>query len=79
MTIVLVIVLASCAAFGFALIARKRAEQRATRALLAKLKAAKKTRVPVVSNNVRGVTASQTIEPFRPSSRARGDDDRDLR
>jgi hypothetical protein len=74
-TIVLVIMLASCAALGFAFIARKRAEQRATQALLAKLKAAKKTRIPVVSNNVRGVTASQTIEPLRPARKARDDDE----
>jgi hypothetical protein len=28
-----------------------------------------KARVPTVSNNVKGVTATQTIEPLRPGSR----------
>lgn len=28
-----------------------------------------KARVPTVSNNVKGVTATQTIEPVRPGSR----------
>ena len=28
-----------------------------------------KARVPAVSNNVKGVTATQTIEPVRPGSR----------
>lgn len=77
MTIVLVIVLASCAALGFAFVARKRAEQRAAQALLAKRRAAKKHRVPVVSNNVKGVTASQTIEPLRPARPSRIEDDLD--
>lgn len=40
--------------------------------------AARRTRVPVVSNNVKGVTASQTIAPVRPQASERddtGDDD----
>jgi CHASE1-domain containing sensor protein len=68
-TIVLVIVLASLGGLALVLSARRRAQQRATQALLAKVKAAKKSRVPDVSNNVRGVTATQTMQPYRPAGR----------
>lgn len=53
---------------GFVAISRRRAAVReAAAAAHARSRSARnKARVPTVSNNVRGVTASQTIEPIRP-------------
>lgn len=59
------IALASLASMYFVVGARRRAEQRAAEALMAR-RAARRRHVPAVSNNLRGVTASQTIEPLRP-------------
>ncbi len=39
--------------------------------------AARRNRVPAVSNNLKGVTASQTIEPVKPSRIGLFDDDPD--
>jgi hypothetical protein len=56
--------------FVFAL-ARRRAAARAAEAeAIARSRSARRPAVPTVSNNVKGVTASQTIQPIR-----RRDDD----
>jgi hypothetical protein len=43
----------------------KRAREAAAAAALARQKAARRNRVPDVSNNLKGVTASQTMAPYR--------------
>jgi len=50
---------------------RKRAERAAAAALLARTRAARRSRVPEVSRNLKGVTASQAIEPLRPARKDR--------
>jgi hypothetical protein len=59
---------------GFVALTRRRAAVReAAAAAQARSRSARnKVQVPAVSNNVKGVTASQTIEPVRPGRR---DDD----
>jgi len=56
---------------GFAALSRRRAAVReAEAAAQARSRSARnKAQVPTVSNNVKGVTASQTIESFRLDSR----------
>jgi hypothetical protein len=56
---------------GFVALSRRRAAVReAEAAAQARSRSARnKVQVPAVSNNVRGVTASQTIESFRLDSR----------
>jgi cbb3-type cytochrome oxidase subunit 3 len=49
----------------FTINARNKRAREAAAAALARQKAARRSRVPAVSNNVKGVTASQTIEPYR--------------
>ena len=65
MTIVLLIVLAATGCLMLFFGARRRAERAAAEALLARSRAARRSRIPDVSNNLKGVTASQTIEPIR--------------
>jgi len=57
--------------FFFAL-SRRRAAAREAEAALARSRSARRPSIPTVSNNLKGVTASQTIQPVRP----RADDDR---
>jgi hypothetical protein len=64
-TIVLVIIVAAACGLMLLSSARKRAERAAAAALLVRSRAARKSRMPEVSNNLKGVTASQTIEPVR--------------
>lgn len=53
-------------------LSRRRAASRAARAeATARSRMARRPSIPAVSNNVKGVTASQTIQPMRP----RQDDD----
>lgn len=56
---------------GYVVLARRRAAVRdAEAAAQVRFRSARnRARVPAVSNNVRGVTATQTIEPLRPDSR----------
>jgi CHASE1-domain containing sensor protein len=63
-TIVLVIALGALTGLYFVFGARKRAERRAVEAAIAR-RAARRNRVPEVSNNLKGATASQTIEPYK--------------
>jgi hypothetical protein len=64
-TIVLLIIVAAIGAWVLYHGARKRAERALAEAMLAKSRAARRNRVPEVSNNVKGVTASQTIQPLK--------------
>jgi hypothetical protein len=58
--------------FVFAM-SRRRAAARAARAdAVARSRVARRPVIPTVSNNLKGVTASQTIQPLRP--RAEDDD-----
>jgi len=60
-----------CAGLVFFVLSRRRAAARDAEAdALARTRAARRPRVPTVSNNLKGVTASQTIEPVK----ARDDD-----
>jgi hypothetical protein len=55
--------------------ARKRRALEAQAAAQARQRAARRNRVPEVSSNLKGVTASQTVSPYRPGeSRAPGDE-----
>jgi len=65
--VIIVLAIIVAAACGLVLLygSRKRAERAAAEALLARNRAARRSRVPEVSNNLKGVTASQTIEPLR--------------
>jgi hypothetical protein len=62
------IVLLLLVVLGFVAISRRRAASRqAAAAAQARSRSARnRARVPTVSSNVKGVTASQTIESFRP-------------
>jgi type II secretory pathway pseudopilin PulG len=66
----------------FALARRRAAAREAQEAAQARARAARSRQsVPTVSNNVKGVTASQTMPPFRPTQpqdrdRNDGDDER---
>jgi CHASE1-domain containing sensor protein len=51
--------------FFFALSRRRAAARDAQADALARSRAARRPRVPTVSNNLKGVTASQTIEPVK--------------
>jgi hypothetical protein len=70
-TIVLLIIIAATGGLVLLYGARKRAERAAAEAQLARTRAARRSRVPEVSNNLKGVTASQTIEPMRPERKDR--------
>ena len=70
MKIALTALLLLAAAGFFALSRRRAAVREAEAAAQARSRSARnKARVPAVSSNVRGVTATQTIEPFRPGTR----------
>ena len=66
MTIVLLIIVAASGGWILYQGARKRAERAMAQAMLAKARAERRSRVPEVSNNLKGVTASQTIQPLKP-------------
>ena len=70
---VALIALLLLAVMGFIALSRRRAAVReaeaAAQARSRTATARNRARVPTVSNNVKGVTASQTIEPVRPGAR----------
>ena len=67
--IVLVVVVIALAAILLTANARRRAARDAAAAALERARQAQRKRVvPDVSNNLKGVTASQTIKPFRPGA-----------
>ena len=55
----------------FALLRRRTAAREAEAEALARARSSRRTSVPAVSSNLKGVTASQTIKPLKP----RADDD----
>lgn len=66
MKLTIVLALLLVAALVFTINARnKRAREAEAAAALARQRAARRNRVPDVSNNLKGVTATQTIEPYR--------------
>ena len=68
MTIFVVIMLAAAIAlWALVSVRRRAAARRAAEAAAAQAKALRKSRVPEVSSNLKGVTASQTIEPVKSS------------
>jgi hypothetical protein len=54
----------------------KRAREAQASAALARQRAARRNRVPDVSSNLKGVTASQTMQPYRPSDASQPRDER---
>jgi len=57
------------ALFFFALARRRTSAREAEAAAQARARTARNRQsVPAVSNNVKGVTASQTMQPYRPAS-----------
>jgi hypothetical protein len=52
----------------------RRAREAQAAAALARQRAARRNRVPDVSSNLKGVTASQTVSPYRPDAREAGDE-----
>lgn len=65
MTLTIVLALLLVAAIVVAINARNRRARKAeAAAAVARQRAARRNRVPDVSNNVKGVTASQTMEPY---------------
>ena len=70
---VALIALLLLALLGFVALSRRRAAVREAEAAAQDRSrtatARNKARVPAVSNNLKGVTATQTIEPVRPGSR----------
>jgi predicted PurR-regulated permease PerM len=68
MKVALIALLLLAAMCFFALSRRRAAVREAEAAAQARSRARNKARVPTVSNNVKGVTATQAIEPLRPGS-----------
>jgi hypothetical protein len=52
----------------------RRAREAQAAAAQARQRAARRNRVPDVSSNLKGVTASQTVSPYRPESPEAGDE-----
>jgi hypothetical protein len=75
MKIVLLLVVLLVAGLAITINARRRvAREEAAQALARAKAAARRPKVPAVSNNLKGVTASQTMSPFRPKQAAPDDD-----
>ena len=80
MKIVLLLVLLLVAGLAITINARRRvAREEAAQALARAKAAARRPKVPAVSNNLKGVTASQTMSPFRPKPAGTDDDGDDER
>jgi Na+-transporting methylmalonyl-CoA/oxaloacetate decarboxylase gamma subunit len=75
MTVVLLVALVLLAAVAVVSSVRKRAAREEAAAALARTRAARRSRVPNVSNNLKGVTATQTIEPYGTGRSAASDED----
>jgi len=75
MTVVLLVALVLLAAVAVVSSLRKRAARQEAAAALARTRAARRSRVPNVSNNLKGVTATQTIEPYGTGRSAASDED----
>jgi hypothetical protein len=62
--------------FFFALSRRRAAARAAEADAMARSRSARRPSIPTVSNNLKGVTASQTIQPVRPRDDDQYVDDR---
>jgi hypothetical protein len=69
MKIVLLIGLLLLTALIVTVISRRRVARAEAAAAVARMRAARRSRIPVVSNNLKGVTASQTIPAYTLASR----------
>ena len=78
MKIALLLALLLVTALVVTLNARRRVAREEAAAAAARAREARRSRIPVVSSNLKGVTATQTIPAYRPSSRQddpEGDED----
>lgn len=71
---VLIPLLLLLAAVLFVNARRRAAQRREAQAAQARARAARRQQVPTVSSNLKGVTASQTIQPLRSAGAAGGRD-----
>jgi hypothetical protein len=78
MKFVLLLFLLLLAGIAYTISVRRRIARDQAAAALARARAARRPKVPAVSSNLKGVTASQTIQPFR-SKRNDGAGDGDER
>jgi hypothetical protein len=74
MKIVLLLVLLLLAGIAYAITVRRRVAREQAAAALARARAARRPKVPAVSSNLKGVTASQTIQPLRSKRHGDGDE-----
>jgi hypothetical protein len=74
MKIALLLVVLGVVALVLSLSARRRLAREQAAAALARERARRQGRIPVVSNNLKGVTASQTAEPYRPARAGKPDE-----
>jgi hypothetical protein len=77
MTVALLVVVALVLLAAVAVVSRvrKRVAREEAAAALARTRAARRSRVPNVSNNLKGVTATQTLEPYGAGRAAASDED----
>ena len=77
MKIVLLLAFLLVAAIAYAISVRRRSDREQAAAAAARARAARRPKVPAVSSNLKGVTASQTIQPVvRDGNKAEDGDER---
>jgi len=76
MKITLLLALLLVVAVVMTINARNRRTREAQAAAQARQRAARRNRVPDVSSNLKGVTASQTVSPYRPGETREAGDER---
>lgn len=76
MKITLLLALLLVVAVVMTINARNRRTREAQAAAQARQRAARRNRVPDVSSNLKGVTASQTVSPYRPGETREPGDER---
>ena len=76
MKITLLLALLLVVAVVMTISARNRRTREAQAAAQARQRAARRNRVPNVSSNLKGVTASQTVSPYRPGETREAGDER---
>ena len=76
MKITLLLALLLVVAVVMTINARNRRTREAQAAAQARQRAARRNRVPDVSSNLKGVTASQTLSPYRPGETREPGDER---
>ena len=75
LTLVLAIVLLAAVVVTINARNRRARESEAAAAAQARQRAARRNRVPDVSSNLKGVTATQTMQPYRPGKAPVEDED----